>query len=219
MLRPAESMQTTHFLINRPFVAAAFAHLLEPIDTTILAVQPVRQWSQLIRLTPMAFIAIRAIAKDTVLVSNIAEPMNLLISRKEAQRNTVHGCVTPSFVEEIARLIEIVKVVPICLRAPKVQVADFEIAPEMTCAVAMGGLCVVGTQDGIREPVVRVLIRAEGVAGMFFEEGRCCRPEGGYGFRVIVDIYSEAIGFVILGHKLENVVLDIAEIPVEQQNG
>lgn len=212
-------MQSTHFLINRPFVATAFAHLLEPIDTAILAIQPVRQRSQLIRLTPMTFIAVRAIAKDTVLISNIAEPMNLLISRKEAQRNTMYGSVTPAFVEKIARLIEIVKVVPICLRAPEIQVADFEIAPEMACAVAMGGLGVVGTQDRIREPVVRVLVRAEGVAGMFFEEGRCCRPEGGYGFGVIVDIYSETIGFVILGHELENVVLDIAEISVEQRNG
>lgn len=211
-------MQSAHFLIHRPFVATAFAHLLEPIDTAILAIQPIRQWSQLIRLTPMTFIAVRTVAKDAVLISNIAEPMNLLISRKEAQRNTVHGSVTPAFVEEIARLIEIVKVVPICLRAPKVQVADFEIAPEMACAVAMRSFGVVGTQDGIREPVVRVLIRAEGVAGMFLEEGRCCRPEGGYGFGVIVDIYSETIGFVILGHKLEDVVLDITEIPVEQQN-
>lgn len=54
---------------------------------------------------------------------------------------------------------------------------------------------------------------------MFFEECRCCRPEGGYGFGVIIDIYSKTIGFVILGHKLENVILDIAEIPVEQQHG
>lgn len=102
----------------------------------------------------MTFIAVRAIAKDTVLISNIAEPMYLLIRHKEAQRNTVYGSVTPAFVEEIARLIKIVKVVPICLRAPEIQVADLEIAPEMACAVAMGGFCMVGTQDGIREPVV-----------------------------------------------------------------
>lgn len=87
----------------------------------------------------------------------------------------------------------------------------------MACAVAIGSLCVVGTRNGIREPVVGVFIRAEGVAGMFFEEGRCCRPERGYGFGVIVDIYSETIGLVMLGHELENVVLNVAEIPVVQQ--
>lgn len=212
-------MQTTHFLIHRPFVATTFAHLLKPIDTTILAVQPERKWRQLIRLTSITFVAVRAVAKDTVLISNIAEPMNLFISRKEAQRNAVHGCVTPAFVEEIARSIKIVEVVSICLRAPEIQVADFEIAPEMAGAITIGGFCVAGTRDRIREPVERVFIRAEGVAGMFFEEGRCYRPEGGYRFGVIVDIYSETVGFVMFGHELENVVLNVAEIPVVQQNG
>lgn len=113
-------MQSTHFLIHRPFVATAFTHLLEPVDTTILAIQPVRKWCQLIRLTSVTFITIRAVAKDTVLISNIAEPMDLLISRKKTQRNAVHRCVTPAFVEEIARLIEIVEVVSVCLRAPEI---------------------------------------------------------------------------------------------------
>lgn len=188
MRRPAMSMQSTHFLIHWPLVATTFAHLLEPVDTAILAVQPVRQRSQLIRLTSMTFIAIRAVAKDTVLIPNIAEPVNLLISGKETQRNTVHGCVTPAFVEEIACLIKIVKIVHIRLRAPKIQITNFEIAPEMACAVAISSLCMIGTRDRVREPVVGVFVRTEGVARMFFEEGRCCRPEGRYSLGVIVDI-------------------------------
>lgn len=143
-------MQSTHFLIHRSFVATTFAHLLEPIDAAILAVQPVCQWCQLIRLTSMTFVAIGTVAEDTVLIANIAEPMNLLISRKKAQRNAVDGCVAPAFIEEIARLIEIVKVVEICLRAPEIKVANLKIAPEMACAVAIGCFGMIGTQNGIR---------------------------------------------------------------------
>ena len=107
------SMQSTHFLIQSSLFATTFANLLEPIDATILAVQPICKWSQLIRLTSVAFIAVGAVAKDTVLVSNIAEPVNLLIGSKKTQSNTVDGRVTPAFIEEIARLIEKVEIVPV----------------------------------------------------------------------------------------------------------
>lgn len=206
---------STHVLglvVHRAHPLPALTHLAEPLWPTVLAVQPVRQRRQFVLLTAMTLVAVRTVAKHRMLVSDIAEPMNLLICRKQTQRNAVHGGIPPSLIKEAPGLVQKVKIREIRWRAPKVQIADFEIAPKVACAVSIRHLGVFGPRFRVCEPGERV-VRVE-VTRVFVEKRGGRGPQIGQGFWVVVDVDREAVCFVVGFHEPEHVVFDVAEKPV-----
>ena len=117
--------------------------------------------------------------------------------------------ITPALVKEPACAIEVVEVVLVRLAAPEIQIRDLEITPEMACAVAVGFLIMVRSCFIVDQPPHRVvLVEVFGVRG---EEFQRLKPERRDGIRGVVEVDVEAVGFIVVGHVAENVIVDVAE--------
>lgn len=121
----------------------------------------------------------------------------------------MHRRVPPPLVEKPARPIQMLEIILIRLAAPEFHVCDFKIAPEMTRAVAVRFKVMIWSPLAVLHPLPRtVLVEILGVGGdEFFGLG----PERGDGLRGVVQVDREAVGFVVVGHVAEDVVVDVAE--------
>jgi len=64
-----------------------------------------------------------------MIVCNVVEEVDVSLVEHETGGNRVHGCITPSLVEETAVLVEALKKVKICLRPKPVKVANLKVRP------------------------------------------------------------------------------------------
>lgn len=64
-----------------------------------------------------------------VVIGDLVEELDLVLSEQQCCRDGVDGCIPPSLVEEATVLVELVEVVEVCLRAKEVQIPNFEIRP------------------------------------------------------------------------------------------
>lgn len=117
--------------------------------------------------------------------------------------------VTPSLVEEATSTVQMVKVIFIWLAAPEVQIADLEVAPEVTGAVPVRLDVMLGPSGIVGQPPHGVvLVQIFRVLG---NELHGLRPQRGDGLRSIVQVNREAVGFVVILHISEDIVIHVAE--------
>lgn len=135
--------------------------------------------------------------------------MNPRIILKQPQRNTMNRRIPPPFIKETTRLIQMLKILLILLRPPKVKISNLEIRPEMARAIPVRGVGVLRPQSAVCEPHERVVSRQ--IIRMRFEERLGLGPQRGDGAGVVEDVDCEAVGFVVVGHELEGVVGYVAE--------
>lgn len=64
-----------------------------------------------------------------VIISNIVEEVNLLFFQEKTGSNRMHGCITPTFIEESTILIKGLKIIEICWRTEPVEITNFKIGP------------------------------------------------------------------------------------------
>lgn len=57
---------------------------------------------------------------------------------EQTQGDAVNRGITPSLIEESSGSIQMLKISLICRASPKVQIPDFEIAPEMASTIPIG---------------------------------------------------------------------------------
>ena len=117
--------------------------------------------------------------------------------------------VAPSLVEKASSAVQMRKVILICLAAPEIHVCNFKIAPEMACTVSVCFAIVLWPQFAVDEPIQCVVFME--VLWMRGEEFDGLRPKCGDRLRRVEYIDVEAIGFVVVLHVMENVVVDVAE--------
>jgi hypothetical protein len=136
-------------------------------------------------------------------------PMNLGLILKQPQRNRMHRRISPPLIKEPARPIQMIKIILIRPPPPKRQLCNLKIAPKMARAVPMGLFIMPRPRLTIDEPLHRVVgvqvlwVRGEELDGL--------GPERGDRFRRIVQVDVEAVGFVVVLHVAEDVVVDVAE--------
>ncbi len=130
---------------------------------------------------------------------------------KQPQRYRMHRRIPPSLIKEPPSAIQMVEIVLIHLTPPKVHIRDLEIAPEMTRRVSVRFLVV-------SRPPLFVLEPRSGVDGAVFDVIRVgldelegFGPEGGDGLGGVVEVDGEAVGFVVVLHVAEDVVVDVAK--------
>jgi len=136
-----------------------------------------------------------------VVVSDIVEEVDLLFLQHQPGRDGVHRRIAPSLVEEPAVPIQMVEVIHVGGTAQPVQIADLEIGPEVAVVVALAA--VVGEE---REAVVR-----DDVLRVGFHEALDRVPERGDRLDVLVEGEDEGVFLLVIGHKLERVIFDVAE--------
>jgi hypothetical protein len=67
--------------------------------------------------------------KRHMIVSNIVEKVKLVSIEHQTGGNAVYWSITPSFVEETTRLVEVLKVVHVGFGAEPVEITDFKVGP------------------------------------------------------------------------------------------
>ena len=135
--------------------------------------------------------------------------MDLIFILEQPQRNTMHRSISPPFVKEPPRAIQMLEIILISFRAPKFHVCDFEITPEMTRAVPVCFHVVFRAPLTIDDPFFRVVLMH--VFGMCGDEFLRLGPQGGNALRRVVEVDGEAVGLVVVLHPAENVVVDFTE--------
>jgi hypothetical protein len=185
------------------------SNIFEPIWPTVLLLQPRLSTIELPCPAPATLGRVRAIIKGNVVVPNILEPVDLGRILEQSQCNTVHRRIAPALVEEPSCSIEVVEVVLIRLAAPEIEICDLEIAPKMTCAVAMRLLIVARSCLVVDEPPHRVVLMQ--VFWMRGEEFQRLKPQCRNALGRVIEVDVEAVRFVVVGHVAEYVVVDIAE--------
>lgn len=135
--------------------------------------------------------------------------MNLAGILKETKSNAVYGGVTPALVEKATGAVKVVEVVFVGLTAPEVHVCDLKVAPEVACRVAVRLAVMLRALLLVCEPVERVVGML--VLGVLSQELFSLGPQGRDRLRRIVEVDGEAVSLVVVLHKAEDVVVDVAE--------
>lgn len=121
----------------------------------------------------------------------------------------MHGGIAPSLVKEPSRTIQMFEIVLVCSTSPKLHVGNLKIAPEMTGRVTVGLDVMPRPSRAILQPLPRVVFALVfWVGGQEFQR---LGPQGRDALRGVVQVDSEAVGFVVIGHVAEDVVVNVTE--------
>lgn len=121
----------------------------------------------------------------------------------------VDGSITPAFIEESTGAIQVLEVRLILFATEEVEIADFEVGPEVAGGVSIGALGVLGTSHVIRNPLPHVVVtEVRRVGG---EESLSLGPKGRDTLWCVVEVDGETVGLVAILHVPENIVVDVAE--------
>ena len=71
----------------------------------------------------------RTMCKWDMVISNVVEEVNLVLSQKKTGSNRVNGCIAPPLIEEATISVERVEEVNVSLRPEEVKVANLEVRP------------------------------------------------------------------------------------------
>ena len=137
-----------------------------------------------------------------MLVSNIPKEPYLVLRHEHGHTQSMYRRISKSLVVEASPSIQPVKVSFVRFTAEEVQVPNLEIREELAVVV-------VSAVVGVKQPVqvgIRVYQLRVGV-----DEGAGTRPEGRKGSRVVEDVHVETVLDVIIAHKAEDVVVNVAE--------
>lgn len=117
--------------------------------------------------------------------------------------------IAPPFVKESARSIQMVEILFVDLATPETHVCDFKVRPEMAGRVAVGQLIMNRPACPVGQPTVRTILME--ILGMLGEEFGCFGPEGWDRFWCVIERDGEPIGFVVVLHVTEDVIVNVAE--------
>jgi len=140
------------------------------------------------------------VCKGDVVVGDVVEEVNFFLLQHEGRGDGVYRRISPTFVEETAGVVERGEVINVGLRAEPVEVSNLKIGPEVAVVV---GLSVI-----VAEPFHRVAV--DNVLRVDGAEVLDSIPEGGNGLDIFVQAEDEAVLFLVVGHELERVVVDVA---------
>lgn len=121
----------------------------------------------------------------------------------------MYGCVSPSLIKEPTSVIQMLEIVFINFASPKIHARNFKITPEVAGWVSIGLLIMPWPPGVVFQPfssVVRVLIFWVGS-----QKFHRLWPEGLDAFWGVVQVYGEAVCFVVVFHVAENIVVYVAE--------
>lgn len=211
--------------------------MLKVRQAAVLALEPVLAIREATCLAGFAFGVVGAVEEGDVLVANVAEPVRGMVSTcttqagqgvrieweerrehvpvdlalvlEEPQRDAVHRGVTPALVEEAARAIQVLKVLAVLGAAPKSQIGDLEVGPEVAGGVAVGDAVVLRPAGAVLEPgPCAVLVH---VVLVVLEELERLGPQGADRLGAVVQVDVPAVRLVVVLHPAEDVVVDVAE--------
>jgi len=135
--------------------------------------------------------------------------VNLVLVLKQTKSNAVDRSIAPAFVKEATSPVQMIKIVLIGLAAPEIHIGDLKVAPEMTRRIAVGLLVVVGTADLVGQPIHSIV--GMDILGMISQKLESLGPQSWNRLRRVIEIDSEAVGFVVIAHVAEHVVVDVAK--------
>lgn len=121
----------------------------------------------------------------------------------------MHGSVSPSFVEETTRTVQVVEEVLVLLATEEFHVSYFKVTPEVAGRESLSTMVVFWALDAIREPVDGGIF--VDIIGMVGKELGSLGPKGRQSLGVVVERNGEAVCLVVVLHIAEHVVVYVAE--------
>lgn len=207
------------------------ANVLEPEWAAVFAVEPLFAVGEAAGFAAGAFGVVGTVEEGDVLVADVAEPerrnsvsqsqfksrqegtgdipVYLALILKQAQRNAMHGRITPPLVEESTGPVQVLKVIHIRLAPPEPEIPNLKVRPKMTRRVPVRLLFIFRPPRPIRQPFHGIVLMH--IARMIRNELPRFGPQRRHTFRRVVDVDVEAVRLVVVLHPAEDVVVDVAE--------
>lgn len=208
-------------------------HVFEPVRPAVFLVEEVFSIGESSCHASFALLRFGAVEVGNVLVADIAEPATRFVSiskpwqstsscgkdlpvyptciLKQPQRYRMYRRIPPPLIKEPPSAIQMVEIVLIRLTPPELHICDLEVAPEMTRRVSIRFLVVSRPPLFVLEPRTGVHGAVFDVIRVGLDELEGFGPQCGDGLGGVVEVYGEAVGFVVVLHVAENVVVDVAE--------
>jgi hypothetical protein len=136
-------------------------------------------------------------------------PVNLTLVFEQSQGNTMHGSIAPTFIEEATGTVQVVKELAVFFAPPEVQIANFEVGPEMARRVPICLLVILRPPLMILQPLACIIWMH--IVGMISDEFLSLRPERRHAFWTVIDVDVEPVRFVVVLHPAEHIIVDVAE--------
>ena len=102
-----------------------------------------------------------------------------------------------------------IEIIFIRLTPPELHITNLEVAPEMTRRIPVRLVVVLRPPLAIRQPIPRILLMQ--ILRMRRHKLFGFRPQGRDGLGRIIQVYGETVGFVVVLHVAEDVVVDVTE--------
>jgi hypothetical protein len=83
---------------------------------------------------------LRTMLEGFMFIPNIIKEMNLALIREQSGSNRMNGRISPSLVVETAFRIEVFEKLHVCFASPEIEIADFEIGPEVAFVVGFAAV-------------------------------------------------------------------------------
>lgn len=135
--------------------------------------------------------------------------MKLVCIFEHSKSNAVNRRVAPSLIKEASSTIEMVEIVLVRLASPKFHIGNLKVAPKVACRVSLSLAVVVRTVDIIGKPLHSTVLVE--VVRMLCQEFDCFWPQGWKSLGVVVQVDSESVGFIIVVHVTEDIILNVAK--------
>lgn len=135
--------------------------------------------------------------------------MDIVLVFKQSQSNRVNRSITPTLIKESTGTIEMIKVVLVGLASPEFQIGNFEIRPEMTGGVSICNCVLFWPQRAVYQPIHRIIL--VNIFRVSCEELLGLRPQSRNALGCIKQVDCEAVGFVMVIHISEDIVVDVTK--------
>ena len=139
---------------------------------------------------------------DVMLVADVPEKPNLAFGHKHGNTERVNWSITKSFIVEAPSSIQPVEIFLVGLTTKVIQAADFKVGEKLAVIVITAIMRI--------EKPIQIRLRMD-IFRMSVDKRTSAWPKRRKRAGVVKDIHVEAVFHIVVSHKAENIVVNVAK--------